>query len=240
MRHDPERLAAAYLFGEMPGRKMRRYELHLLECSDCWSEVKLGRLGRSAAESARELAPQRLRELVRAEIDLAPKTQDRVRGRRATRVGLGMAALVIAMSIVLVAVDQLRGGQSQPRAIAAAVADFKDGRLPVAFASTDQAPDLSKEGLRLEKSGAGKVDLIEVDAFQYRADSGAKVLLYRSRRPFPVASGAHRSSRPEGPWTAEADGVSLLCAQHPYPILVLSTDERLLKTIARALPIVGG
>lgn len=70
-RHDPERDAAAYVTGELPRRARRWFEAHLLRCEDCWREVLLGRLGRRVAEEAREQAPARLRERVRATVQLA-------------------------------------------------------------------------------------------------------------------------------------------------------------------------
>jgi hypothetical protein len=57
MRHDPERMAAAYLAGELGRRQRERFEAHVLECDDCWREVGLGRRGRALAESMREVAP---------------------------------------------------------------------------------------------------------------------------------------------------------------------------------------
>jgi anti-sigma factor RsiW len=72
MAHDPAGLAAAYLGGELGRRQRERYERHLLECEHCWWEVQTARRGRELAESLRELAPQRLRERIRATVETAP------------------------------------------------------------------------------------------------------------------------------------------------------------------------
>jgi len=83
MRHDPERMAAAYLAGELRWRQRERFEAHVLACDDCWREVGLGRRGRALAESMRQVAPQRLRERVRATVAATPPT--RRHGRCASR-----------------------------------------------------------------------------------------------------------------------------------------------------------
>ncbi len=69
--HDPERNAAEYVTGELPRRARRWFEAHLLGCDECWQEVLLGRLGRRLAEETREQAPARLRDRVRAAVQLA-------------------------------------------------------------------------------------------------------------------------------------------------------------------------
>jgi hypothetical protein len=66
--HDPERNAAEYVTGELSRRATRWFEAHLLHCEDCWREVLFGRLGRQVAEEAREQAPARLRDRVRAAV----------------------------------------------------------------------------------------------------------------------------------------------------------------------------
>jgi hypothetical protein len=72
MRHDPEGMAAAYLGSELRRWQRERYEAHLLACDD-WQELGLGRRGRALAESVRQVAPQRLRERVRATVEVTPR-----------------------------------------------------------------------------------------------------------------------------------------------------------------------
>ncbi|HEV8165318.1 MAG TPA: zf-HC2 domain-containing protein, partial [Actinomycetota bacterium] len=55
MGHDPQRLAAAYLGGELSRHRRERVEAHLLECEACWGEVQAARRGRALAESVREV-----------------------------------------------------------------------------------------------------------------------------------------------------------------------------------------
>jgi anti-sigma factor RsiW len=71
MPHDPEINASKYVSGELSRRMRRWFEAHLLECDDCWREVWVARLGRRVAEHAREAAPARLRENVRAMVHLS-------------------------------------------------------------------------------------------------------------------------------------------------------------------------
>lgn len=70
-RHEPERDAALFVSDELRRRDRERFERHLLDCDDCWGEVQAGRDGRAIAERASVVAPGRLRDHVRAAIDLA-------------------------------------------------------------------------------------------------------------------------------------------------------------------------
>lgn len=228
MSHDPERETAAYLGGVMRARRRTRFERHLLECEDCWREVDTARLGRGVAESARELAPQQLRERVRAALAAtAPE-------RRRARWPLAVAASVVVIASAFAAVRLL---PQQPAPIAQAVADFREGRLPGETASAP-APDLSAIGLELAASGSGSLHGLAVDAYAYRATDGDRVLLYLSEEVFPVARGA-RQRAPDGPWRASSDGIELLCAQEPHALLALSDDAALLHELGDRLAIEG-
>ena len=116
MRHDPERNAAAYLGGLLSTRKRRKFESHIVECEDCWREVDSGRKGRSVAESGRELAPQALRERVRAAVES-------VTPRPKRRWAFGAAALATAVVVGSLYVVSL---PDQPQTIEAVVAAFGD------------------------------------------------------------------------------------------------------------------
>jgi len=83
--HDPERSAADYVSGELPGRTRRWFESHLLNCEDCWQEVLLGRLGRRLGADIREVAPAGLRDRVRASVEVEARTGPG--GGRARRFG---------------------------------------------------------------------------------------------------------------------------------------------------------
>ncbi len=84
-QHDPEINASLYVTGELPGRLVRWFEHHLLDCDDCWREVWLARRGRSVAEHAREVAPAILRDDVRGAIHLSAATDGTSRRRRGLR-----------------------------------------------------------------------------------------------------------------------------------------------------------
>ena len=237
MSHDPERDAAAYLGGGLTRRRARRFEAHLLECEACWREVAEARRGRSVAEQARELAPQRLRELVRASVAGANVPAER-RGRsRLVALALGLTVILAAAAVVLVAEPSGRERPRQPISIARAIEDFRSDRLPVSRMPSHRPPDLSGLGFQLVGTGSGEVGGLAVDAFGYRDASGHRLHVYLSERPFPVAVGAHLSDRPDGPWTAEGDEVELLCAQRPYPLLAISDDTAALRGVAAHLAV---
>lgn len=79
--HDPERNAAAYVSGELPGRIRRWFEAHLLDCEDCWREVLFGRIGRRLGGDVREVAPASLRDRVRTVIEVEARADRPARSR---------------------------------------------------------------------------------------------------------------------------------------------------------------
>ena len=228
MSHDAERDAAAYLGGAMSSRQARRFEGHLVACEECWREVSEGRLGRSLAESGRDLAPAGLREDLRAALSTTPQRSP----RRVIAATMGAAAL-LAVAVTALALTLLPSRQPGP--IAEAVSDYRGARLAVSGPSARPAPELTGTGLGLVAEGGGAVGTLDVDAFVYRDDRGRRLLLYLSDRPFPVAVGAHRSDEPEGPWVALDSGVHLLCASRPESLLALSDDAGLLRQVASIL-----
>lgn len=230
MSHEPERSAAEYLGGAMSARQARRFEAHLVDCEECWREVAEGRRGRQVAEAARELAPPVLREDVRASLAITPR-----RNPRPWIVGAGaVGVLVLAISGVVV----LRGPH-QPGAIAEAVGDYRGARLAASGPAARPPPELTGAGLSLVAQGGGVVGALPVDAYAYRDDVGHRLLLYLSDHPFPEAAGAHRSSRPEGPWVGSDSGVEMLCASRPEALLALSADAALLRRVAAVLGVQG-
>ncbi|MCA1676318.1 MAG: zf-HC2 domain-containing protein, partial [Actinobacteria bacterium] len=122
MTHNPERAAAAYLSGSMSRRHRKGFEEHILECEDCWSEMEIGRRGRSLAEEGRELAPQRLRERVRMSVEAMPSSKHRWRG-----VALGGAVVAIALATLVATIEWQPQKPEQPTEIALLVADFESG-----------------------------------------------------------------------------------------------------------------
>lgn len=232
MSHDPARGAAEYLGGVMRARRRDRFEQHLLGCEQCWREVSAGREGRRLAESVREMAPQGLRESIRAAT--AATAADRPAALRWWRPAVG-AALAVALAGSIIVMD---GRDRQPAPIVRAVADFTSARLPNETAARVGAPDLTSAGLTLTGSGSGTLEGLRIDAFAYRDADGDRVLVYLSDGLFPVASGARRSSA-DGPWRATIGDIELLCAQEPHALLAVSDDAAALDAVAGALRIDG-
>ena len=217
MRHDPERLAAAYLAGELGRRQWERFEAHILDCEDCWQEVGLGRRGRALGESLREVAPQRLRERVRVTVAATPLARRRAH----------LPGLLAATAAVLVAV--VAGGllvaqrPTQPPAIAAAVAGYRAGGS--AWTGGAGPPPAWRLGdLAWRASGRGELAGLPVLAHSYRDAAGHRVVLLRADRRFPEAAGA-RLMPGGATWIAEVDGVVVFCADRPAPSLVVGQDR---------------
>jgi Putative zinc-finger len=224
MRHDPERAAAAYLAGELAPRSRERFEAHMLACDDCWREVKAGRQGRALGESLREVAPQHLRERIRATIAAAPAPRRRrlpVRMRMPTLLGVAAALAAVLVAGGLLAVRA--HAPAQPAPITAAIASYRAG--VTAWNPTTQPPPARTLGdLTWRGSGSGELAGVPVVAHTYQDPAGRSVLLLQARRSFPQAHGASHQPT-DTVWTAKVDGVALFCADHPGPSLLLGDDR---------------
>lgn len=188
----------------------------MLECEDCWREVVEGRKGRAAAEAGRELAPQHLRERVRATVSTL---QARVPWWRRRPIFLGVA---IACFALLVAVPSFTfvARSKQPPQIALLVADFA-GTQDMGAVSASSLPETLGD-LELVSAERGQVEGVVIVAHAYRDAAGHKVIVYQSDSEFPIARGARHD--PTGSWTAEIDGTVLYCADDPLPSLVIGDD----------------
>jgi anti-sigma factor RsiW len=231
MRHDPERAAAAYLAGELGPRQRERFEAHMLACDECWREVKAGRDGRALAESLREVAPQNLRERIRATIAAAPPPRRRLRVRMPALLGMTAALVALVVAGGLLAVRAR--APAQPATIAAAIANYRTGAS--AWHPTTQPPPARQLGdLAWRGSGQGELAGLPVVAHTYQDPAGRSVVLLQAVRSFPQAHGA--SHQPPGTtWTAEVQGLALFCADHPAPSLLLGDDQSLVLAAARRL-----
>ncbi len=218
MKHEPERNAANYLSGSMSRRRRKHFEEHILDCEDCWSEVDLGRRGRSLAETARDLAPQKLRERVRMSVEAMPAPR-----RRWRRFAFGALVVVVAMVTLVGGLDWALGPQEQPQEIAFLVADFESGSALKSMAAPTLPSQLAD--LRLRHSRAGRVDGMDVTAHSYVDSAGHEVVIYQADRTFPVAEGAEHTPGGET-WTAEVEGAVLFCADDPVPSLVVGDDRK--------------
>lgn len=212
MKHDPERNAASYLGGLLKGPKRRMFERHMVDCEDCWQEVDLGRRGRSVAESARELAPQVLRERVRAAVETVTPT------RRRPRWLLGGGAFG-ALAVVLAGLMFLLPERS-PAEIDAALASFR-----TAPNSTSVESQLPARLADLELTGTEAVTLGSFDAVahSYIDPSGDEVVVYVADKEWPVAAGAEHDNSGET-WLAEKDGLVMICLNQPKASLIVGDD----------------
>lgn len=238
MRHDPARDAAAYLDGAMSDRKSEQFEAHLLACADCWQEVTHARTGRAIGESLRELAPQSLREDTRAATQSESSSSPRFQLR-----WLAVAAVAVTLTVIAGA-TLVRSGQGdrsivqQPESIAQAIMDFQNGRIPAERPVERDAPDLAELGFALSGAGSGEVGNVQVDGFSYQDGAGRRLQLYVSSRPFPEAAGAKMIlDGPSSPWMASSQGIGLLCAQKPFPLLALSEDPDVLQKLSTYLSV---
>lgn len=235
MSHEPEKDAASYLGGEMSRRYRRRFEQHILECDDCWREVHVGRRGRIIAESGRELAPQFLRERVRASIEsLAP---------RGSRFGLRVTGIVALVLLLAVSVPLLLPSESeQPVAIDAILSDFSGeqdaGRV------ADPALPSHLGDLELRESKTATLGGLDVIVHVYEDAAGHVVSVYQADEAFPIADGAHLYEDAAGTWTANVEDAVLFCTEHPIPSLIVGDDTKEVKMAAQELDLhvetVGG
>jgi Putative zinc-finger len=218
--HEPEVAAAVYLAGVLDAAERERFEEHLLGCQECWGEVRTAHRGRALAESLREVAPQPLRERVRASVAAASRS-DR-RRRRRPLVAVAVAAVVLAA--VAGGLLARQGGPGQPAVVAAAAASYRTGHLDASAPSPAQprvrlAGDLVWQGAR-----QGRLAGLPVVAHNYQDAAGRRVILLLADRSFPEARGAEH---PPGAaiWVAEVKGVAVLCADRPSPSLLVAGDR---------------
>ena len=218
MGHDPQRLAAAYLGGELSRRRRERIEAHLLECEDCWEEVQAARRGRALAESVREVTPHDLRDRIRATVEVVPA------GRRRWAVGWAGLTAAVTVAAMLVGGLLVTGRQpTQPAAIAAAVASYREGGAT--WRGPADPPRIRQLGdLRWRGSSRGTLGGLPVLAHTYQDPAGHRVMLLQADRSFPTAVGAHHPAGSDT-WISEVEGVVLFCADRPAPSLVVGQDR---------------
>jgi len=233
VRHDhDDATIGAYLAGELDQPERDAFERHLLTCDRCWAEVDAGRRGRTLAEQAREPAPDQLHARVLAAVTAAQPTR-----RRRPRARVLIAAAAVALIAAITAAIAIRVAQpaAQPAQIAAAVAGYRDDRLPGSDIPDRAGPNLS--ALRLAETGAGTGHLAGQPAtgYAYRDDSGRRVLIYLSNLAFPMPERADHPTGPTGAAITTHRGVAVLCSRHPYKALVLGDDQYLVWRVATTL-----
>jgi anti-sigma factor RsiW len=228
--HEPEVAAAVYLAGSLDAAERERFEEHLLACEECWGEVRTAHRGRALAESLREVAPQPLRERVRASVAAASRSERR--RRRRPFVAVAVTATVLAA--VAGGLLARRGDADQPAVIAAAAASYRTGHLDGSAATPAQPPVRQAGDLAWRGARQGRLAGLPVVAHDYRDVAGRQVTLLRADRSFPEAAGANH---PPGTaiWVAEVDGVAVLCADRPSPSLLVAHDRVAALTAASRL-----
>jgi hypothetical protein len=225
LSHDPKR-AAYYLTGQMSRRRRRTFEEHMLSCEECWREVEAARRGRALAESGKEVAPQFLRERVRASMEASEPAPGYSRRR------VAVAGSVAMLLIAAAAVPLLVRGEEQPREIEAILADFHND----AMSGDPVAPELPAKVGDLVLIGARSkwMDGMEVKAHVYRDQAGHEVSVYLGDDIFPEAEGAERERYVDG-WTAELDGAVIYCTDWPEPLMVVGDNEKEVAMLVRGL-----
>jgi len=223
-RHDPERDAAAFLGGALHRRAAERFEAHLVDCEECWSEVATARRGRSLAESLRELAPHELREDVRAAVAAAPAPG------RSYRLVATLASAAVIVTAVSIAVVTLLGGTGQPAEIATALHEFRARVMPMDTPS-GQAPDLSALGVRFVQGGSGDLGSMTVDAFAYRDGAGHRIVAYIGSQPSPRPKDAAWAAA-DGSWRARYGEIEMICTRR---FILLADSGSPMNELARQL-----
>jgi hypothetical protein len=218
--HEPEVAGAVYLAGSLGAAERERFEEHLLACEACWGEVRTAHRGRALAESLREVAPQPLRERVRASVAAASRSDRRRRRRPLVAVAAAATVLAVVAGALLARQDDTR----QPAVIAAAVASYRTGHLDGSAATPAQPPVRQSGDLVWRGARQGRLAGLPVVAHEYRDADDRQVTLLRADTSFPEAAGA---DHPPGTaiWVAEVDGVAVLCADQPAPSLLVAHDR---------------
>lgn len=230
--HEPERDAAAYVTGTMTPDERERFEAHLLTCETCWREVRLDREGRMLAESARETAPAELRESVRAAVlaaapDRAVSPPTTLRRRHDRLRGLAAVAALLALVVAGTVAHRV----SSPSTIDAAMTAYTQSQIE-AHHEPMPAPDLGTLGM--DRTGATHMQLgaMDVEAFAYRTDAGARMTLFVADEPFPMPPGA--TPTPVG-WDMSHDEMHLMTGDGSKPFLAISSDMALLTSLQHGL-----
>ncbi len=209
MKHDPEQNAAAYLGGLVKGARRKMFERHMVDCEDCWREVDLGRKGRSVAEAGREMAPQVLRERVRAAVETVRPSR---RPRWIVAAGFAAIAAVVVAVIVLMP-------QAEPREIEAVLASYRSGNVG---APTDPVLPERLSELELVAATQARLEGSDAIAHTYVDGSGDEVVVYVADQEWPVAVGAEHDNSGET-WLVEKDELVMICLNEPQPSLVVET-----------------
>ena len=236
MRHDPERLAAAYLADELGDRRKERYEAHLLECEHCWREVRAARRGRLLAESLRQVAPPGVRDRIRAVTALAPEPPPRRRPPpRALLTTAATVVLIVLMTTVALVLGDRIDRHAQPGPIAAAIAAYQSPS-PSGTAVPNRPPVAAIGALTWRSTTRHDLAGLGATLFWYADGAGHRLLIVRSPRPIPTAHNARPLSAATTGWTATSGTAVLFCADQPGTSwLAVGPDRNHVLAAGRAL-----
>jgi hypothetical protein len=93
------------------------------------------------------------------------------------------------------------------------------------WAPTAARPPARRLGdLELRRSGQGTLGGLPVVAFVYQDQAGHRMTLLRASRSFPTAAGARREPT-AAMGLGEVDQVVVLCADRPWPSLLVGQDR---------------
>jgi hypothetical protein len=235
MRHDPERLAARFLDGQMRRPERWRYERHLVECAACWTQVRSARAGRSAAESLREVAPARARERVRAVPGLDGPAPPAHRRHRPMPLLVAVVAVLAVLFVGVVTYGDRGRDEASADTLAQVAAAYRDGSVWAASATAPSVEQLT--GLRWVETRVTAIDDDRVLGFRYTDGAGRTVLVVQRDGTFDIPPDAH--SVRGGEWVTDVDGVTVFCTHPPESVLVVGAEPDLVASAARALTAEG-
>jgi hypothetical protein len=237
MTYDPETLAARFLGGELGRAQRWRFERHLVDCEDCWTQVQAARTGRAALESLREVAPAHTRERVRAtsELSTGTPTGDTVGGRR-RRWALVPITAVAAATLVAAVIGLSIAAPPPDAQLAQVVAGYYQDSSAWAPAG-DRPPVTELAGLAWVGTRSTTLDGERVLGHSYARQDGTTVLVVSSGMAFAEPEGARPV--PDGDWVTEIDGLTVFCTRAPVSLIV-GTDPDTVTSAARALVHAGG
>jgi hypothetical protein len=209
-----DRLLQAFLAGDLGPADARRFDVHLLECEDCWQAVREDRAGRQAVRVLREPAPPGLADRVTFAVEvagsaqMAPKRPARGAGRLRWRLaGAGMLALGAFVTLVVF----LLPGRTPPAmpAAVAAVAHYAQAIPSPAGAAhppTGRRASPAEVGHPATVTAGGQRIVLRT----WRL-GGTEAAVAVSRRPFPMPEGATAASGGGMAWSARLGMLRLYC-----------------------------
>jgi anti-sigma factor RsiW len=238
-------LLTAYALGELGPAARDKVAAHLVECNDCWQQLRISRAVTTAVQQLWEPAPASVRADLRAAILAAPTPRREHTGRR-RRVVIGLVAAAGIAAATISAVELTGTGhiprtsvaqQALPAAVQVALARYAQPHT--GDTARALAPRLDRVGLRLD--AATRTQVVGVDAlcFTYVGASANRIDLLLSRQAWPRPAQAHSLAR-AGWITTTADGMTVLAGPDAATdqMLIIAADHATAMTAAAALGLI--